>query len=98
MSLSDTPSWRAQHSARELIWATLLGAQIAPVGTETALHLADGEEYLDLEALSRGVQRANEGLATAGRVLPRSGVPESIWSTILTHLTRSRLPAAPVRL
>ena len=81
-------------SAQELILKLLLDASI----TGSELHLPAGEEYLDFEALGRGVQRAPEGTIRAGCVLSRNAVPDSTWSAILTRLTRSRLPAAPVRL
>jgi hypothetical protein len=98
MSTSNATSWEAHNPAQELILTLLLDAQIAPVDTVSEHHLLAGEEYLDLEALSRGVQRAQEGIITAGCVLARNAVPDSTWSAILTRLTRSRLPVAPVRL
>jgi hypothetical protein len=90
MRTSNGSSWGAHHLTQELILTVILNSRTASLGT--------GEEYLDLDALNRGVQRAREGMSTAGCVLARSAVPDPTWSAILTRLTRSRLPAAPVRL
>jgi hypothetical protein len=100
-ALMRTPngsSWGAHHLAQEVILTLILNARTVPGGTGSELHLLAGEEYLDLDALGRGVQRAAAGMSTAGCVLARSAVPDPTWSAILTRLTRSRLPAAPVRL
>jgi hypothetical protein len=98
MRTPNGSSWGAHHLAQELILTLILDARTAPAGTGAELHLLAGEEYLDLDALGRGVQRASEGMSTSGCVLARSAVPAPTWSAILTRLTRSRLPAAPVRL
>jgi VIT1/CCC1 family predicted Fe2+/Mn2+ transporter len=48
--------------------------------------LSDGDEYVDLEQLNHGVQRATGQATTMGRVLQRKSVHESTWSRILSHL------------
>ena len=48
--------------------------------------LSDGDEYVDLEQLNHGVQRATGEATTMGRVLQRKSVQESTWGRILTHL------------
>lgn len=49
--------------------------------------LADGDEYVDLENLHEGVQRAGEssGLPT-GHLLPRSAVGNATWAKIVAEL------------
>jgi hypothetical protein len=53
---------------------------------ETADHLADGDEYLDLQKLDRGVRRASGQTAKMDRVLPRKSVPAATWSKLIAHL------------
>ena len=53
---------------------------------ETAAHLTAGDEYLDLEQLERGVQRAGGKATPMGRVLSRKAVHEATWGKILTLL------------
>ncbi|HEX7478467.1 MAG TPA: hypothetical protein VF331_11715 [Polyangiales bacterium] len=78
---------RIEYVTRDQIMKTLSDAEVASVSTaETALHLADGEEFLDLAQLGKGVQRAVATTAT-GRVLPKKAVHEKTWTKILTNLT-----------
>jgi hypothetical protein len=62
----------------------------AKVSTAEALSgLAQGGEYLDLEHLDQGVQRAKAAIKVPmGQVLPRSAVCDETWSKILAHLAR----------
>jgi hypothetical protein len=55
---------------------------------EAASRLAEGVEYLDLEHLDQGVQRANAttAKATMGHVLPRGAVRDETWNKILAQL------------
>ena len=56
---------------------------------ETASRLTEGGEYLDLEHLDQGVQRAKAATkATMGHVLPRTAVSDETWSKILAQLAR----------
>ena len=52
---------------------------------ESASRLAEGQEYLDLEHVDQGVQRA-KATTTMGHVLPRSAVSDETWRRILTQL------------
>ena len=77
---------RDQYLNRDAILQLLSDAEVASVSTaETAHRLLDGEEYLDLEHLDGGVQRATPGTAM-GRVLPRKAVQEETWGKILKRL------------
>ena len=60
---------------------------------ETAARLMDGDEYLDLEKLDKGVHHASGGADATpmGRVLPRKAVGAQTWSKILTHLEAARV-------
>ena len=74
--------------SRDTILGFLSDDEVASVSTsETAATLADGEEYLDLQALAEGVKRAR-GTATLamGHVLPRKAVQKETWAKILAEL------------
>jgi hypothetical protein len=86
------PERLIEYLTRDSLLRLLSDDEIASVSTaETAPRLADGDEYLDLEQLSRGVQRAPRLDTTMGQVLPRKAVREATWGAIL-----ARLPAVKV--
>jgi hypothetical protein len=80
-----------EYVARETILSFLSDAEVARVSTaETAPRLGIGDEYIDLEDLGRGVQRALGTIESAmGRVLPRKAVQDDTWARIVAQL---RLP------
>lgn len=72
---------------RDGILTLLSDAEVASVSTaETAERLLDGDEYLDLEHLDWGVQRASGAGTPMGRALPRKAVQEETWGKILKRL------------
>jgi hypothetical protein len=78
---------RSENVVRENVLKLLSDDEVASVSTaETATRLLDGEEYLDLEELERGVQQAKKAGPAMGRVLPRKAVHKDTWSKILTVL------------
>ena len=78
---------RSENIARESVLKLLSDDEVASVSTaETATRLLDGEEYLDLEELERGVQQARKAGPAMGHVLPRRAVHKDTWSKILTAL------------
>ena len=80
---------RTETITRESVLKLLSDAEVASVSTaETADRLLDGEEYLDLQQLGRGVQRAVGVNANMGRVLPRKAIHEATWSRVLTIVER----------
>jgi hypothetical protein len=78
--------------ARDNILNVLSDEEVAKVSTaETASGLTEGAEYLDLEHLDQGVQRAKAATKTTmGHVLPRSAVSDETWSKILAQLAATR--------
>jgi hypothetical protein len=85
---------QADYSKRDRILQLLSDQELAEVSTaETAPGLADGDEYLDLENLDLGVQRAHQIPVAMGRVLSRRAIRTSTWDAILGTL--SGLPATP---
>jgi hypothetical protein len=81
---------RASEVTRDAILKLLSDEETARVSTaEGASGLTEGAEYLDLERLDRGVERAKAATAvTMGHVLPRSAIRDETWRKILTQLTR----------
>lgn len=72
---------------RDLLLKTLSDEEVSSVSTaETAERLPDGEEFVDLEHLDQGVQRAGK-VIPMGRVLPRKAVHERTWTKIVAYLT-----------
>ena len=83
-----TEANRVELVARDTILKLLSDDEVAKVSTaEAASALAVGEEYLDLEQLDKGVQRAGSALnVTMGHILPRAGVRDETWSKIVAQL------------
>jgi hypothetical protein len=52
----------------------------------TANTLPNGDEYLDLDQLVRGVQRARAGVPIGSHVVPRKAIHEDTWRRILRRL------------
>jgi hypothetical protein len=78
---------RKQYLDRDAILKLLSDAEVARVSTaETAERLLDGDEYLDLEHLEAGVQRAPGAGTPMGRVLPRKALQDRTWGKILEYL------------
>jgi hypothetical protein len=78
---------RSEYITRDSILKLLSDDEVTTVSTaETAARLSDGDEYLDLERLDQGVQRASGKSAAMGRVLPRKSVHADTWNKILTQL------------
>jgi hypothetical protein len=87
---------RLQYVTRESILNLLSDSEVSKVSTaETAASLVDGDEYIDLEALGKGVQQAHGTPLQVGRLLPRSAVHERTWGKILAHLAAARIGARP---
>ena len=85
-----TDAKRTDHVVRDNILKILSNEEIARISTaETASTLTEGVEYLDLEHLDQGVQRAKAVTkVTMGRVLPRTAVRGETWIKILAQLVR----------
>jgi hypothetical protein len=80
-----------QFITRESILKLLTDAETSSVSrAETSERLGDGDEYIDLKNLDRGVRRAGSMLTPMGRVLPRKAVAESTWLKIVEQLQTLR--------
>jgi len=80
------------YVTRESILMLLSDDEVAAVATaETATRLPEGDEYLDMEQLDQGVQRAHHKKMPMGRMLPKKAVNVDTWKKLL-----AKLPAHPV--
>ncbi len=75
---------------RNLILKTLWEDPIAAVaGRAIPERLRRGEEYIDLQRLQVGVQRAQHVMSPTGGELPRKAVQAGTWTKILAQLALS---------
>ena len=96
--MSEATSSKAELLTRDAILMLLSDDEVASVSTsETALSLPDGAEYVDLEQLERGVQKAAKGAVTMGRILPMKAVHEKTWNLIQDELAKLKVTALRVR-
>jgi len=58
---------------------------------ETAPRLSRGQEYLDLEQLEQGVQRATGDVVLQGAILSRKSIHEDTWRRILKQLAAAHI-------
>ena len=78
---------RNEYLTRDRILKLLSDQEVASVATaETAERLTAGDEYLDLERLHEGVQKAGSSATPMGRVLPKKAIHESTWGKLLKQL------------
>jgi hypothetical protein len=74
-------------ATRDDILKLLSDEELARVSSaETTVRLADGDEFLDLNALDQGVRRALGSAAPMGSVLAKGAVHEATWEKILIRL------------
>ncbi len=93
-----TTETRTALQTRDTVLKLLTNEELAQVTTaETRSQLVEGDEYLDLEHLDRGVRNAHGFTTPMDRVLPRKAVQAATWSKILAELPplrrESGLPA-----
>ena len=75
---------RIDYLTRDAVLKLLSDDEAAGVSNaESAEHLDEGDEYLDLEHLEEGVRKADSLIVDMGRVLPRKAIHDSTWSKIL---------------
>ena len=79
---------RAEYVVRDTVMKMLSSEELARVSNaEDAFRLEDGEEYLDLTQLEKGVLLAAPATDVAvGQVLPRSAVHAETWNKILAQI------------
>jgi hypothetical protein len=86
---------RTELVARHSILTLLSEHEVASVSmAETAVMLSDGDEYVDLEQLDRGVRLATGTSILLSNVISRRAVCETTWSRVLTQLEAYRAATA----
>ena len=91
-----TETKQTELLTREQVSALLSEGEADSVSSAaTNTHLRRGDEYLDLEHLERGVQRAEGAVAELAQVLPRKAIHEDTWRRILRQLKVASLPRQP---
>jgi hypothetical protein len=86
-----TNSRDLNYAARSTILKFLSDDENAKVSmAEGGAALAEGEEYVDLEHLDRGFQRAKATMAkpSTEHMIPRSALRDATWNKILAQLPR----------
>jgi hypothetical protein len=77
---------RTENLTRNSIMKLLSDDEIVSVSAAETARLSEGDEYLDLNHLDRGVRRAHGTPTPIAKVLPKSAVAEATWNKILTQL------------
>lgn len=84
---TGTNATRNEYITRESILKLLSNEEVTNVSSsETAIRLADGDEFLDLGDIDRGVQCAPVPKTSMGRVLSKCAVSAATWGKILAVL------------
>ena len=79
---------KTAYVTRDSIQKLLSHDELAKVSSaEGAPRLADGDEFIDLEDLDKGVQRAPAKSTPMGRVLPKKAVHADTWARIVAQLS-----------
>jgi hypothetical protein len=79
---------KTAYLTRDRVLKALSDDEVASVSTaEATSHLSNGDEYVDLDQLDKGVQRALGITPPMGRVLPKKAVHENTWTKIVSQLT-----------
>jgi len=79
----------AEFASRASLMKLLSDDEVARVSSiEASARLADGDEYVDLEHVERGVQWARGTTTAMARALPRKSVHANTWSKIVTQVAR----------
>lgn len=78
---------KATFLARAAILQLLSSGEATNIsGTEAKTDLRRGDEYLDLDHLQQGIQRADGTKTSVRNLLPRRAVHEDTWRRILRQL------------
>ena len=85
---------RRPYCTRAAIMKLLSDAEVAQVSNAEAMSLANGDEYIDLEKLGDGVQRAAPPSPPTKNTLARKSVESGTWDAILAKLAESHVPAS----
>ncbi len=82
---------RGRYVTRETILDLLSDDETAKVSTAESGALAEGDEYLDLAAIEKGVQRTDGVAVPVGQVIPKKAVLDRTWRAIMQRLSDAHL-------
>ena len=81
---------KIEYLTRERVMKTLSDEEVASVSTaEASAHLSNGDAYVDLDELEKGVMHAKGNTPPMGRVLPKKAVHEETWNKIIGQLKQA---------
>ncbi len=85
-----TDQTRSELASRDTVLKLLSDEETARVSNaESKAVLADGADFVDLEHLDKGIQRASAALPVVmGGVIPRAAVSTVTWNKIMAHLAQ----------
>ena len=79
-----TTQTKATLTLREQMLGLLTDDETSKVSkAETAVKLNEGDEYLDLDAPSRGVLKSGASAVELGRALPKKAVQQRTWDALV---------------
>jgi len=82
---------RGRYVTRETILDLLSDDENARVSNAEGGPLAEGDEYVDLSAIERGVQRTDGVAVTVGQVIPKKAVLDRTWRAIMQRISDAHL-------
>jgi hypothetical protein len=84
----NTETKKANFNTRDALLKLLSEDEVARLSTnEAGPRLPDGDEYVDLEQIRKGVQRVLPySIVRMGHVLPRSEIRAETWRKICARL------------
>ena len=78
-----------RYAPRESLLELLSDDETAKVSNAESAPLSEGDEYIDLTEIAKGVQRADGVQIDLGHTLPRKAVLEATWSSLMKRMTSS---------
>ncbi len=82
---------RGRYVTRETILDLLSDDETAKVSNAESGTLAEGDEYLDLAAIEKGVQRTDGVAIPIGQVIPKKAVLDRTWRAIMQRISDAHL-------
>ena len=94
--MTESTTNRKEMVTRDAILMMLSDDEVASVSTsETKRSLKEHTEYVDLDELALGIQKATATTVSLGNLLPESAVHEKTWKRIKAALAGCAVPSAP---
>ncbi len=78
-----------RYATRESLLELLSDDDTAKVSNAESAPLSEGDEYIDLTEIPKGVQRADGVPIDLGHALPRKAVAEATWRSLMKRMALS---------